>query len=113
MNPVKQYDPREDPVLKDFIERLKRELGEHLEGAILFGSRARGDADEDSDYDVLVLMDESNRDIERQINNVAHEMFDDHDVFLCAFVYSKSEYDRRTFAPLFINVRKEGLRLYG
>lgn len=45
MSPVKQYDPREDPVLKDFIGRLKQELGERLKGAILFGSRTRGDAD--------------------------------------------------------------------
>ncbi len=113
MTDSNKYNPQNDPVLKDFISRLEEELGEHLKGAILFGSRARGGDADDSDYDVLILMDESNRDIERAINDIAHKMSDDHDVFVCAFVYSKREFEKRTFAPLFTNVRREGLRLHG
>lgn len=41
------------------IEKVVRQLTETLpiERIILFGSRARGDADIDSDYDFLVIMD--------------------------------------------------------
>ncbi|HEY0282586.1 MAG TPA: nucleotidyltransferase domain-containing protein [Rhizomicrobium sp.] len=46
-----------DPILV----RLKRELvalyGPRLKQALLYGSRARGDFREDSDYDVLVVLE--------------------------------------------------------
>jgi len=37
------------------IEALKRGLGDRLVAVVLFGSRARGEAREDSDWDLLVL----------------------------------------------------------
>ena len=45
-----------DPVLTRFRRELDAAYGERLERVILFGSRARGDAREDSDYDVAVFL---------------------------------------------------------
>ena len=45
-----------DPVAKEFARRLREKLGERVEEIILFGSRGRGEAREDSDYDVLVVV---------------------------------------------------------
>ncbi len=42
--------------LRDFVERLKKAEGDNLAQVALFGSRARGDFDEDSDTDVFVLL---------------------------------------------------------
>lgn len=38
-------------------ENLKAAHGGRLQGIVLFGSEARGQSDEDSDIDVLVLLD--------------------------------------------------------
>ncbi len=47
--------------LDEALRELKRELealyGERLKGLYLFGSRARGDAEPDSDVDVAVVLD--------------------------------------------------------
>lgn len=43
-------------VLGDLAGRLKERYGEQLERLAVFGSRARGDADEDSDIDVLIVL---------------------------------------------------------
>jgi len=42
-------------VPKSAVEALRRALGDLLVAVVLFGSRARGDARADSDWDVLVL----------------------------------------------------------
>ena len=44
-----------DPVLAEIVHRLVATL--HPDRIYLFGSRARGDAGPDSDYDLLILVD--------------------------------------------------------
>jgi len=45
-----------DPVLKRFRAALDEIYGSRLERVVLFGSRARGDGREDSDYDIAVFI---------------------------------------------------------
>lgn len=111
-SPIK-YNPKKDPVVRDFVALIREKLGEHLKGVILFGSRARGDADQDSDYDFLLLMDKKSRKVKNLVNEIEYRMLDDHDALIMGLIYSEREFERRIFAPLFINVRREGIRLYG
>ena len=46
-----------DPVLERFRAALGDLYGPRLERVVLFGSRARGDARPDSDYDIAVFID--------------------------------------------------------
>jgi|SRR5215472_8458651 len=50
--------PADDPILKRFRAALGEMYGERLERVVLFGSRARSDAHEDSDYDVAVFLED-------------------------------------------------------
>ena len=45
-----------DPILARFRGALDELYGDSLERVVLFGSRARGDAHQDSDYDVAVFL---------------------------------------------------------
>ena len=45
-------------ILAEYRTRLMDVLGERLESIVLYGSRARGDAEDDSDIDVLCVMKE-------------------------------------------------------
>ena len=45
------------PALAELRHGLEQLYGERLRGLYLFGSRARGDAQPDSDVDVLVVLD--------------------------------------------------------
>jgi predicted nucleotidyltransferase len=51
-----QMDLANDPVLTRFRAALDALYGRRLERVVLFGSRARGDARPDSDYDVAVFL---------------------------------------------------------
>ena len=48
--------PQDNPVLKRFRATVTEIYGDRVERVVLFGSRARGDAREDSDYDVAVFL---------------------------------------------------------
>ncbi|MBI5525730.1 MAG: nucleotidyltransferase domain-containing protein [Deltaproteobacteria bacterium] len=43
--------------LRDLVRRLRSGFGSDLFGVVLFGSRARGDAGDRSDFDVFVIAD--------------------------------------------------------
>jgi uncharacterized protein len=45
-----------DPILTRFRSALRQAYGERIERVVLFGSRARGDARPDSDYDIAVFL---------------------------------------------------------
>ena len=45
-----------DPILVRFRRALDEMYGNQLDRVVLFGSRARGDARPDSDYDVAVFL---------------------------------------------------------
>jgi uncharacterized protein len=45
-----------DPILIKYRAALTEMYGDRIERVVLFGSRARGDAKEDSDYDVALFL---------------------------------------------------------
>ena len=57
---MKNYNPKEDNVVIDFTEELKKQIPSYLKNVALYGSRARGDNKKYSDYDFMVLLKEKN-----------------------------------------------------
>lgn len=100
-----------DPVLANFRSALDKLYGENLERVMLFGSRARGDADSDSDYDIAVFL----RDLTdrwREINRLAAletDFLARTGAFIHAMPYRAGSYRERT--PLMHEIRREGIDL--
>ena len=81
---------------------------------ILYGSRARGDAQEDSDYDLLVLVDrEPDMDLERAIVARLLPLELRADKVLTILVYNRYQWDSRLYRamPFHKNVTREGLEI--
>jgi uncharacterized protein len=102
-----------DPVLSRFRAALGKIYGERIERVVLFGSRARGDARPDSDYDVLVFLkdfDLASRHQEMgRISEITAGIIQDTGELISALPYPAGSYNART--PLMRDVRREGIDL--
>ena len=98
-----------DHVLRFFKNAVAGALGSHLREVLLFGSRARGDATAESDYDLLVVVDHVDRDVTRGIDEIAGRALLDHGAVISAFPIAEEDRARRRYSPLLINVAREGV----
>ena len=103
--------PHHDPVLTRFRQALAELYGDRVERVVLFGSRARGDARKDSDYDVAVfLRDLSDRAREmNRLADLATGILAHEGEFIHAMPYRAGAYNERT--PLMRELRREGVDL--
>jgi predicted nucleotidyltransferase len=100
-----------DPILARFRSALDALYGDRLERVVLFGSRARGDAHPDSDYDVAIfLRDLTDRWSEaRRVAAIETEILAETGAFIHAMPYTAGSYLQRT--PLMHEIRREGIDL--
>jgi predicted nucleotidyltransferase len=100
-----------DPILRRLRHALDELYGDRIERLVLFGSRARGDAGEDSDYDVAVFL----RDIAdrwRELDRLADlrtEFLEETGAFIDAKPYPAGAY--RDCTTLMREIRREGVDL--
>ncbi len=81
---------------------------------ILFGSHARGQASEESDWDILILIDKpkKNRSVEESYRDEMFQLELELGEPISTFVYSKKDWENKyIFTPLYQNIKKEGVRL--
>lgn len=99
-------------ILTDLRRRLTELYGSRLDRLLLYGSQARGDAEEGSDVDVLVVLHGEVRpgDEIRRTGGIVAELSLANDLVIsCAFVSSQRFMAEKS--PFLLNVRREGIAL--
>lgn len=97
-------------------QKIKETIAREVTGAqvILFGSKARGTDNKDSDWDILVLLDKpvvSFKD-EQQIRHKLYEVELEVEEPISTFVYSLNDWNAKmSVTPLYKNVSREGVYL--
>lgn len=103
--------------VRALVEQVAQELlqvhGERLRKVVLFGSWARGDADAESDVDLLVVLDqvESRRRARRQAQDLLFDHLVEEGALISQIVVSEDEYQRAA-TPLLMRVRDEGTEIW-
>ena len=95
------------------IQTLKRQLLPN-DRLVLFGSQARGDACEDSDWDLLVLLNKKGK-ITFEEDTTYGYPFDKigwkFGIAVNTLLYSTEDWERRKITPFYKNITNEGIEI--
>ena len=100
----------------ELLKRCKDAIRQVVPDAdvILYGSRARGDADKYSDYDILILVNgDAELLMEQKIRSNVYPLELDSGAVLTIFVYSRQQWDTPLYRemPFHENVDRDGVLL--
>ena len=96
-------------ILNEFSERIRK----HFPGARIwaFGSRARGTAAWDSDFDTCIVLDRVDKQIGRRIRHIAWEVGFENDRVITTVVLDEDQFERGPMSEstLVDNILQEGV----
>lgn len=96
-------------IAKELKERLSKVV--QLVDLRIFGSRARGVADEYSDMDIFLEVESLNKELKNKISDVAWEVGFKHFIVISILIFTRDEIERAPLraSPIVKNITKEGV----
>lgn len=106
-------DDSDRALILEFRRKLSPDLANCIKRLIVFGSRVKGEAAEDSDLDVIALVDEKKPELEKRLEDTAYQVMWDHDFkpVISLKVLSESQFYNslgKGFS-FYMHVEKEGV----
>jgi len=111
---LRHLTSREKRALAEYLRRLEEEYGDTVIRVVLYGSKVRGDCDEESDLDLLIVLGSDDPRLLEAVGQLSFPFQLDYGVALSDLVVGASRYDwmRSHEEPLFRNIRDEGVELW-
>ena len=100
---------------KNILQVIKRKVHSVAPGAdvLLFGSRARGDYQSDSDGDVLVLLNKD-KITDSDFDSIVYPLYEygwTIGELISTKLYTTKEWSERSFTPFYKNIAEQGIAL--
>lgn len=102
-----------EPILKQSKQQIAELYGARLKRVVLYGSYARGQAnDEHSDIDLAVVLEGPVKPCEEidRMADIFTNLSLEHDVLIAVYPVSEENY-RSVNSPLLLNLRREGVTI--
>lgn len=106
-------------IIDEFVKGVNEILGNRVKKIILYGSYARGDYNESSDIDIMILTDLIDAEIVKYRDEIWDYAYDlecnnNFTIHLSPTIRNIDKYNIRTnFVPFYKNVNREGVVLNG
>jgi predicted nucleotidyltransferase len=108
-------DEGDRSLILEFKRCLPADVMAHIQKVVAFGSRVRGGTVEDSDLDLLILVDQKTSELEAKIEDVAYRVMWDHDFkpIISIKVFTEVGYRNslREGFSFYKNIEREGVPL--
>jgi predicted nucleotidyltransferase len=110
---VRHWSEAERRMIVEFVRGLRDRLDGQVRAVILFGSRARGEAEPGSDMDVVVVINDVDLAISKWVRHLAVEVWLSHGIFVSTRVWSQAHWRRleELQTLLYQNIRRDGIDL--
>ncbi|WP_066638541.1 nucleotidyltransferase domain-containing protein [Desulfolucanica intricata] len=104
----------ENKVLQGFIKYLTNLYPEQVVSIELFGSKARGDARDDSDIDILIIVKDRHNIDRNKIYDYVLDAELNYGINISLKIYNKEDFDKliKLNVPFASNIQKEGVTLW-
>ena len=113
MGKVALLKPKDAAAIEEFVQTIRSGLQRHVVGLKLFGSKATGRDVEESDIDVLVVVDQKTPELEDRVLDIAFNVNLAHDVYISPRVIGKAILDDPVWkiTPFLRHIAAEGVPL--
>lgn len=92
-----------------FSEAVRKRLGKNVKKIILYGSRARGDYNDGSDYDFIIIVNKKNPEVENLASAAGYDFLNMYDELAAEIIFDEKEWNKQRKFPLGINAEREGI----
>ena len=105
--------PKERAAIEAYIDDIRASFANHILTVMLFGSKARGDANVESDIDLLVLVDSESNEFRSKLWQIASDISLDYNVVLSPRVVGQARWDEMSHLrlPLYRAIIADGITL--
>lgn len=103
-----------DSIIKQIVEFSKELFGEKFQSVILYGSYARGDYDDESDIDIMIMVDMDREELRKyrlRTSEFFSELNLENNVFLTSNLQSLQYFNEwKDVMPFYRNVMRDGVK---
>ena len=98
-----------DMSLKELADILRNKFGKQLHQILFFGSRARGEASPESDYDCLLVFSSVTPALRKDLAHLADEWLLELGIVFSWVALTKADLERLRYEPFLQNAMREGI----
>ncbi len=97
-----------------YLNILKKKYEDKIGQVVLFGSAARGESDEESDIDILIVLRNGDNKLRDEISMAAFEIILKNNTILSPIVLDKKTFSwhKRYKDPLYNSIKRDGIDLW-